>query len=180
MHFIKIILTVFLYLVACCILLLLIVGISEWKNENIAIYIILFILELVCIFGIYILRKKRSKHKKYEADRGIVAKKIAEIISCEFDSPISLEILSHKLAIPPESVGEYVSTILFDVLNDLTSAQHVLSERQEKKIKELVTACGATLSKDMELQLAKQATIRDIICLKADPREFVRRSLLVK
>lgn len=118
--------------------------------------------------------------KESYATRPEVVAKIADIISCECDDSISLEMVLQNTNMPPAVVGEYVSGMLFDVLSEATARQPVLSEKQEKKIRELVAACGATLSKDVENQLEKLATIRDIVSFKADPREFVKKSLLVE
>lgn len=105
---------------------------------------------------------------------------IAKIISCENDEAISLEMVAQKMHMPPASLGKYLSSIFFDVLNEVTAAHPIVSERQEKTLRELAAVCGAVLSEDVENQLKKMATIRDIVSFKADPREFVRKSLLVE
>lgn len=104
---------------------------------------------------------------------------IAGIISCENGETISLNIVAQKISMPPDAIGEYVTSILFDVLSEVTARDSILSEKQEKAFREFAAVCGATLSQDVESQLEKLATIRDIVSFKADPREFVRKSLLV-
>jgi hypothetical protein len=115
-----------------------------------------------------------------DKDTQSAIERIAEVISSENGEPMSLELVAQRINVPPAEIGVYISDILFDVLTEVTAIHPILSEKQEKTVRELAAVCGAALSKDVENQLGKLATIRDIVSFKADPREFVRKSLLVE
>lgn len=219
MRFLKIILAIFLSLIALLSVLGLVAGVSEGKADSFY-YIFFAVIGAGSFFGVYFLVKNIWKNKRNAIPEIVSAQQpefvhspeaiystpnnaltsslersingdihgekqspvemIAKIISCENGEAISLEMVAQKIHMPPAAVGEYLSSIFFDVLNEVTAAHPIVSEGQEKTLRELAAVCGAALSEDVENQLKKLATIRDIASFKADPREFVRKSLLVE